>query len=396
MINIINKKVKTVIGLLSGTSVDGIDTVLLKITGYGVNTKIKVIDFKTYQIPEIIKKAILKNSEDKTAKLSEICRLNIIIGELFADSVKRICRRNSTDLKKNGSVDFIGSHGQTIAHYPYHGNYLKRKVKSTLQIGDPSVIANLTGIVTVGDFRTADCAVQGDGAPLVPFLDYILFRSKTLNRGLLNIGGIANITIIPKSCTRNQVIAFDTGPGNMIVDSLMQRLYKKNFDKDGTMALKGTLDKELFKYLLRDSKYKQRPPKSTGREHYGSEFQNKILKKAGKVPKENIIRTVTEFTAYSILYSYEKFIKPKTKLDELIISGGGAKNPVLIASLKSYMPGMKIKKMNKYGITADSKEAVLFAVLANECLAGSPANMRNVTGSKKDVILGKICLGIKN
>ena len=385
--HIVLKKTKYAAGLLSGTSVDGIDAVLIKISGYGINTKLKIIDFITVKIPKPIKKEVFKNSYSKSANITEICKLNVILGKLFSDTVKHLQKRN------NGvKIDFIGSHGQTIHHLPKKALYAGYSVKSTLQIGDPSVIANLTGITTIGDFRIADCAVGGDGAPLVPYLDYILFRSSKLSRGLLNIGGISNLTVLPKSCRKDKVIAFDTGPGNMIIDELMMLSYKKPYDKDGKIAKKGNVDQKFFNFLIQDDYYKLKPPKSTGREHYGKDFVKRLLKRFGKLSKEDVIRTVTEFTAYTIWYNYYSFICKKVKIGELILSGGGANNPVIVNSLKKYFKGVMVKKINAYGIDQDSKEAVLFAVLANECLAGNPANMKSVTGSKKDVILGKICL----
>ncbi len=382
---IIHKSNRNIAGLLSGTSVDGIDAVLIKINASGLNTKIRVIDFITLKIPQNIRESIMKNSVVEEANLAEICRLNVILGELFARAVKKIQQRNP-----KFKIDLIGSHGQTIHHLPEKTEFLGYKIKSTLQIGDPSVIANLTGITTIGDFRIADCAVEGDGAPLVPYLDYILFRSSKISRGLLNIGGIANITVIPKYASKDDVIAFDTGPGNMLIDGVVLKLFGKPFDRNSTIAKKGKVDLKLFEFLLADSYFRQKPPKSTGREHYGKEFIVQILKKATGTPKADIVRTVTEFTAFTIWFNYVNFIK--TRINELIVSGGGANNPLLMDLLRKYFDDVEIKQFNLNGITADSKEAVLFAVLANECLAGNPANMKSVTGSRKDVILGKICL----
>lgn len=387
-----SKSEKIAIGLLSGTSIDGIDAVLINIKGSGTATKIKVIDFETYKIPIRIKEKILINSNNTTARIEDICRLNVIIGELFASAALKLCEKNEIN---PSSVSFIGSHGQTIHHLPDLKPYEGYKVKSTLQIGDPAIIANISGIPTVGDFRIADCASGGDGAPLVPFLDYILFRSKKMNRGLLNIGGIANITVLPKACEKDEVIAFDTGPGNMLIDGLMKRFYNKTFDRDGRIALKGNAIKLLFDFLVHDKQYRQKPPKSTGREYYGIEFLNKISRIARISKKEDVIRTVTEFTAYTISYNYKKFISSKVKLDEIIVSGGGSYNPVLMSTLQRYLPGVKIYRMDSNGISAESKEAVLFAVLANECLCGNPTNMKSVTGAKKDSILGKICLAYR-
>ena len=388
LIKLLKKNKKTVIGLLSGTSVDSIDAVLVQIAGSGLETRIKVTDFTELPIPKDVRQAIFRNSDKKTARVDEISGLNTIIGALFSDAVLKILRRNKLN---PASVDLIGSHGQTIHHLPAKTDYVGYKMKSTLQIGDPSIIANLTGITTVGDFRIADCAVDGDGAPLVPYLDHIMFTHKSKNRALLNIGGIANITVLKKNARKQDVFAFDTGPGNMLIDGTMYHLFKMKYDKNSFAGKRGILAPELFNFLLTDPVYRAEPPKSTGREHYGMEFQKRLLGKFWKVNKFDFIRTVTEFTAFSIWYNYNNFVEPEVKADELIVSGGGALNPLLMKLLKNYFKGVKVSKLVMNGITAKNKEAVLFAVLANECIAGNPANMNRVTGSTKDVILGKIC-----
>ncbi|MBE2227066.1 MAG: anhydro-N-acetylmuramic acid kinase [Ignavibacteria bacterium] len=388
LINLLRKNKRTVIGLLSGTSVDAIDAVLLQVSGSGAATKVKVKDFIEYPVPQNIRLEIFKNSDKNSAGIEDISRLNVIMGALFADAVLKILARNKISGK---NVDLIGSHGQTIHHLPEKNSYCGFRVKSTLQIGDPSIIANLTGITTVGDFRIADCAVDGDGAPLVPYLDHILFTHKSKNRALLNIGGISNITVLKKNAAKRDVFAFDTGPGNMIMDGLMYHLFIKKFDKNSASGKKGNVNTELFRFLLKDKGYSMAPPKSTGREHYGMEFQKKLLKKFNRVNKFDIIRTVTEFTAYSIWYNYQNFIKSECRIDELIVSGGGAENPLLMNCLTNYFKGVKVTRLKEGGITTRNKEAILFAVLANECVSGNPANMNRVTGSTKDVILGKIC-----
>jgi len=386
------KKKRLAVGVSSGTSADGIDTALVAISGDGLNTKLELLDFVTYKISPKIKSAILRNSSDETARISEICKLNVLLGNVFADSVVRLCRKNSLASGDELKIDFIGSHGQTIQHLPY-GKIMGKNLRSTMQIGDPSVIAAVTGVTTVGDFRIADCAVGGHGAPLVAYLDYILFRSETLNRGLLNIGGIANITVIPKKSNLKDVQAFDTGPGNMLIDGMTKRLFGLDFDSGGKIALRGNLNLSLFRYLKRESFYRKAPPKSTGREVYGEKFQDEITAWSKHMPPENVVRTVTEFTAYSIGYNYDKFIRKHCLLDELIVSGGGAWNIALLESLKRQLGGVMVRRLDHNKITPDSKEAVLFAVLANECLVGNPANIRSATGARKSVILGKICRG---
>ncbi|HEY3250721.1 MAG TPA: anhydro-N-acetylmuramic acid kinase [Ignavibacteria bacterium] len=384
---LINRKSRFIIGLLSGTSIDGIDAVLTRLSGNRLGTKVKIIDFITHPVPQKLRLAIFKNSDNNTARLDNICRLNVVIGALFSDAVLRLLKKNKLNASQ---IDLIGSHGQTIHHLPDKKGYLGYMVKSTLQIGDPAIIANLTGITTIGDFRIADCAVGGDGAPLVPYMDYILFTHKQKNRALLNIGGISNITVLRKKSSKDNVIAFDTGPGNMIIDGMMYHLFKKPFDKNGAIAKNGKVNQVLFKWLLGDSVYKYHPPKSTGREHYGKGFQKQLLTQIKGLNKNDVIRTVTEFTAYTIWYNYVRFIP--VKINELIVSGGGAENPVLMKSIKQYFKGIAVRKMQDFGLTAKNKEAVLFAILANECISGHAANMKSVTGSTRDVVLGKICL----
>lgn len=382
-------KTKLVIGLMSGTSADGIDAVLVEIKNSGLKTKLRQIEFNTYPYSYSLKKFILKNSHDTTASLQDICRLNILLGEYFAGAAMKIVKQAKLNIS---DVDLIGSHGQTISHLPEKINMFGKSIKATLQIGDPTVIAKLTGILTVGDFRVADVAVGGSGAPLVPYFDYIMFRSSQINRGLLNIGGIANITIIPKNSSLQDVFAFDTGPGNMIIDNLMKRLFNNPFDKSGRVASKGKLNTPLLSWMMKHKYFTQLPPKSTGREMFGDNFVEIILEKYQNVSKEDIITTVTEFTAIAIYDAYLKFVKNKVKLDEIIVSGGGVHNLYLMKSLEKYFHPIIVKPIENVGYSSDAKEAICFAVLANEAVSENPANVTNATGATKSTILGKICL----
>lgn len=383
------KKTKLVIGLISGTSADGIDAVLVEIKNSGSKTKLRQIAFKTYPYSNNLKKLILKNSDVKTARLDDITRLNILLGEHFADAAMRIVKKVKLTFK---DIDLIGSHGQTISHLPEKINMFGKSIRATLQIGDPTVIAKRTGIVTVGDFRVADVAVGGSGAPLVPYCDYIMFLSNKHNRGLLNIGGIANITVIPKNASLNNVFAFDTGPGNMIIDNIMRRLFNKPFDKSGHVASRGKLNTALLSWMLNGKYFTQQPPKSTGREMFGDEFVEKFLEKIKNISTEDIITTVTEFTAITIYDSYLKFIKNKVKLDEIIVSGGGVHNLYLMNSLKIYFHPIIVKPIENIGYSSDAKEAICFAVLANEAISENPANLIKATGASEATVLGKICL----
>lgn len=383
------KKSKLVIGLISGTSVDGIDAILVRIKGSGVSVKYQQIAFKTYPYPKQVRRLILQNSVAGSGSVDTIARLNFLVGELFAEAATRLARTAGIPLSR---IDLIGSHGQTIHHLPRPERFGGRTVRATLQIGDPSVIAKRTGVPTVGDYRVADMALGGEGAPLVPYLDYLLFHSKTKNRGLLNIGGIANITILPRNCSLEDVWAFDTGPGNMVIDALMKKFYKRPYDRDGTIALQGKSSDVLLRQLAQHPFLKKRPPKSTGREVFGEDFVRHLLRLSSGLSKQDLISTVTEFSAYCVYENYRRFVRKKTKLDELIVSGGGVHNKALMEALQKYFGTVPVKPVGEYGVSADAKEALCFALLANETIAGNPGNLPSVTGAAKPTILGKICL----
>ncbi|NWF89468.1 MAG: anhydro-N-acetylmuramic acid kinase [Ignavibacteriaceae bacterium] len=384
------KSSKNVIGLMSGTSVDGVDVVLVKLIGNRINTKIKQMGFHTYPFPKKMREMILRNAEKNGGNVTEICKLNFLIARVYIDAIKKLCRKLNFPINK---VDLIVSHGQTIHHLPTKEKLFGYDASSTLQIGDPSVIAKLTGVLTVGDFRVGDVALGGQGAPLIPYFDYIIFHSSKKNRALLNIGGISNFTILNKKGKVNDVVAFDTGPGNMLIDYLTKQYFNKDYDKDGRIAIRGKLSLELFDFLKdSDDFIEQKPPKSTGREYYGKDFLAKIVNKFIMLPNEDVIRTATMFTAYAVYRNYEKFIAKKTKIDELIISGGGARNPILVSDLKNYFgKSVEIKNIESLGISSDAKEAICFAVLANETISGNETNISRVTGAGCKTILGKIC-----
>ncbi|MDQ3019335.1 MAG: anhydro-N-acetylmuramic acid kinase [Bacteroidota bacterium] len=386
-ISLFAKNQKIVAGILSGTSVDAVDVALVRISGCGVNTRVSVIDFESYPISTKLKKFILKCSSKKKSNVEEICKLNFILGSLFASSIKKIVKKNNL---KAGDIDLIGSHGQTIYHSPMNEKLFGFNSKSTLQVGEPSVIANQTGITVIGDFRKADLSAGGEGAPLVPYLDYILFRHKTLNRAYVNIGGISNVTYLKKSCKQEDVIAFDSGPGNMIIDYIMKKFLNRKFDDKGKIAASGKVNEDLFKYICsKDKFYKRAPPKSTGREYYGEKFVEEILKKFNNLNSNDIIATFTKYTAFTIRFVLKNC---NYKVDELIVSGGGAKNLALMKFIKEYFKNVRVSVIKRSGINPDNKEAVLFAVLANELVSGNRANMTSVTGSNKNVFLGKICV----
>ncbi|MBU0473752.1 MAG: anhydro-N-acetylmuramic acid kinase [Bacteroidetes bacterium] len=390
LLELANKEVKYVIGLMSGTSLDGVDVALVEISNNWIDTRINLLGFIEYPLPDGLKALILKNSARETSNVEDISQLNFLIPQIYVEAIDTLCKEINFDKDK---IDLIGSHGQTIHHLPNSTEYLGYKVSSSLQIGDPSVLAKLTGKITVGDFRPSDVALGGQGAPLVPYFDFLLFHSNEKNRGLLNIGGISNITILHKEMGQNNVLAFDAGPGNMMIDILMKRFYDKEFDENGDIANSGKLNEDLLIALItKDNFIESEPPKSTGREYYGMEFLVSFFDEFKDVPSEDWLHTITKFTAYSVYRNYEKFVEKETKLDELFISGGGAKNKFLYQSLAQYFENVEVKVIDEIGVSSDAKEAICFAVLANETISGNPSNIPRTTGASKSTILGKICL----
>ena len=386
---IVAKKSRLVVGLMSGTSVDCIDAALISITGSGTSMKFKQLAFVSYPYPIGFREYVLKNSLPGTGSVDTISTLNILIAQFFVDAVKAVARKARIPLT---TIDLVGSHGQTVHHLPTAQQLFGKSVRSTLQIGDPSTIAKLTGIVTVGDFRTGDMALGGQGAPLVPYFDFLAFRSAKRSRALLNIGGIANITLLPKNCSVRDVLAFDTGPGNMIIDALMKRLYGKEFDPNGVSASSGRILTDVIRFMLAHPYLKQAPPKSTGREVFGKMFVDEILRRTRGARKQDVIATVTEFTPLTIYQQYAQFLRKRCRPDELIVSGGGAHNGYIMDALRRYFASAKIMTSDELGISSDSKEAVCFAILANETISGNPSNVPGVTGARTPAILGKICL----
>ncbi len=379
---------KLVVGLMSGTSLDGIDAVLLRLRGNGTATRFEQLAFVTLPFPHGVRRLILRNSNPRSSRVDEIARLNILLAGLYADAVRAVARRARVPLSR---IDLIGSHGQTIQHLPKPATLFGRRIRATLQIGDPSVLATLTGITTVGDFRVADVAVGGQGAPLVPYVDWLLFRSRTRNRLLLNIGGIANVTVLRKNSPPEKVFAFDTGPGNMVVDSLMHEFYGKPFDHGGATASRGDVAIELFDLMRRHPYLKAGPPKSTGREEFGKDFVRSILRHASGYDREDIVATAAEFTAFAVYDGYRRFVERRVRVDEVIVSGGGARNHFFLNELRRYFVRAAVRPIDEMGISADAKEAICFAILANETMAGHPGNLPGVTGARKRVVLGKIC-----
>ncbi|CEP78783.1 MAG: anhydro-N-acetylmuramic acid kinase AnmK [Defluviitoga tunisiensis] len=378
-----------VVGLMSGTSLDGIDTALIDISEISSNDfDVKVINFINTPYDNLTRNKILECCDPKTGSVDKICRLNFELGELFAKSVEKIA--SLTNIKLS-NIELIGSHGQTIYH-DVENDYV-----SSLQIGEAGVIAQRTGITTISNFRARDIAAGGQGAPLVPYVDYILFKSNQYNRVLQNIGGIGNYTYIPKNGKIEDIQGTDTGPGNMLIDGVIQILTngEKTFDKDGEMAIKGTVSTELLNELKKHPFISKKAPKTTGREAFGLNYARKIVNigKELHLSNEDIIATVTNFTAFTIVDAYQRFIR--NKIDQIIISGGGSYNPTLILMIKSYVKmllgeNVVVMILEQLGYSSDAKEAVAFAILAYQTFKRRCNNVPQITGAKYSVILGDI------
>jgi anhydro-N-acetylmuramic acid kinase len=351
-----------VAGVMSGTSLDGIDVVIVEIRG----RRIKTIGFRSTPYPQALRGALLEAFDAE-----RISRLNFSLGKRYALAVLEA-------VKRFGPVELIGCHGQTI----YHQGRVH-----TLQIGEPAVIAELTGVPVVSNFRARDIAAGGEGAPLVPFVDYWLFRHRTHTRVALNIGGIANVTIIPPSAESKDVIAFDTGPGNMVIDALATEFTngRQSFDRDGRIAAAGRIDRKLLSGLLRDPYYRRTGPKSAGREQYGAAFVERM--KQSEPSLENLVATATALTAATIARALSGI------QGDLIVSGGGVHNRQLMAEIAAFLPQMQLATSADYGIDPDAKEAIAFAVLAYETWHGRPANLPSATGARRAVVLGDITAG---
>ena len=378
---VVSKTKRIVLGMISGTSADGIDAALCELEGSGAATRFRLLGFATVDYEPELRRRIFRLFEP-TASLDHLCALNAAVGDAFAAAATKTIASAGLRVEH---VDLIGSHGQTARHLP------NGTPPSTLQIGDISVIAQRTGITTVGDFRPADMAVGGQGAPLVPLADYLLFKDEQRGRLLLNIGGISNVTVLPAGGSREQVAAFDLGPGNMLVDAAMSHYTggEARFDRDGGWAAGGEIDRALLERLLKHEFLHRPPPKSCGREEFGVPYFEALLSEAALVPRD-MVATLTAFTAESIIRGINSFVGGE--MHELWLGGGGAYNKTLVGHLTAGLPELKVDSFSGLGIAPEAREALAFAVLANETIAGQPGNVPSATGAQREVILGKIAL----
>jgi anhydro-N-acetylmuramic acid kinase len=396
-------KSMVVAGVMSGTSADGVDVAVCRISparAKGETPRVKLLGHVGVEYPKAVWAAVLNAMDADAISVAELSRLNWRLGEVYADAVEKA--QSSIGVK----VRLVGCHGQTVYHQGAAEKYLGKNVRTTWQMGEASVIAERLRVPVVSDFRPADVAAGGQGAPLVPMLDYCMFRSAKVSRVLVNLGGIGNLTAIPADAGIGGVMAFDTGPGNMVIDGCMRRLYEREFDRNGAVARSGKVLQSVVDEILKDSYFPAPPPKSCGREQFGEVFVSRLIamcrKAGGSVDRhEDVVTTATALTAASILDAYRRFVwahvgqaAPLSPV-EFVVAGGGAKNSALMGMLEDGLRplGVKVRLMEELGVPAQAKEGVAFALLAWLSWFGLAGNVPAATGAKRAVVLGKICNG---
>jgi anhydro-N-acetylmuramic acid kinase len=380
------------IGLMSGTSADGIDAALVEIDGEGRSVRVQLRQFLCVAHTPAMRHAILYACNPEGAHTPDLCTLNGALGEKFAEAARAVAAAASVPLS---DVNAIASHGQTVWHQPEPVHVGGVQSRGTLQLGDPAIIAARTGCRVVSDFRSADMAAGGQGAPLVPYFDWAVLTSDTESRAVLNIGGIANVTHLPRGARIDDVIAFDTGPGNMVIDELAYAFSqgRKTMDKDGAWASKGTVAPNIVEFLIQQMDYfQQPPPKSTGREVFGGKFVEGIIpmRPRTKHSAADLIATMTAFTAETIAHAFQTWLKPRGGVDTVVVGGGGVHNKTLMRMLEERLAPARITSHQDLGIPNDAKEAMAFALLGYETLHGRPSNVPSATGATRPAILGSI------
>jgi anhydro-N-acetylmuramic acid kinase len=374
---------------MSGTSLDGVDAVLARIAGSGTDVEVDQEAFVHRPYPDALQSLLRRNSTPGSSSVDDLARLNVRLAGLYADAVDRVLDEAG---HSRDALDLVGCHGQTVQHLPAPADCAGEPVRATLQIGNPSTLANRLGVPVVGDFRSADVALGGQGAPLVPYFDFVTLTAADEHRGLLNLGGIANLTVLPADGAPEAVQAFDTGPANMVIDALADRLFDAPFDRDGQHAAGGTPNHDLLADLLDGDYFRTAPPKSTGREDFGADYVDRLLGAAQSrgLTAADTMATATLLTAASVYQAYAQYIREKQAIDVLIVSGGGVHNDTLMTMLSDAFAPIPVRPAAEYGVDVDAKEALCFAVLAHETVNGVPTNLPSVTGASGTTLLGSI------
>ncbi len=383
-------KTMTVAGIMSGTSADGIDVALVRIVPRKLRPNLTLLAQESFTFPAALHRAVLQAMNARATSTAELARLHWRLGLAYADAIKATIERHTVQL------DLIGCHGQTLYHQPHAEVYAGRRFACTWQLGEAAAIAAAAGVPVVSNFRPADMMAGGQGAPLVPMLDYVLFADAKRGRVLQNIGGIANLTAFPPDAALDQVIAFDTGPGNMVIDALAQKLLGKRFDPGGTFASRGKVLQQVLRKALSNPYFMLKPPRTAGREQFGREYAARFLadcKQRSKLP-EDALATATALTAETIARSYKTFVRPGMRAAgvDYIVSGGGASNRTLMAMLAERLEplGCKLASSGDFGVPVEAKEAMAFALLAWQTWHHLPGNLPSATGATRPVILGQV------
>jgi anhydro-N-acetylmuramic acid kinase len=383
---------RCVAGLMSGTSLDGIDAVVVRLAGHGRDLSVAQEAFVTVPFPPALDALVRRVAGAETVALADVARLHVRLASAYAEAV-------DTALDAAGlgraALDLVGCHGQTVLHLPDAVDVAGASVRATLQLGSPATLAQHLGVPVVSDFRLADMALGGQGAPLVPYLDDALFADATETRLLLNLGGIANVSVLPAGAGPEAVRAFDTGPANMVIDACARHLLDRPYDPDGAYARRGQPAVDLLIELLATPYFEQPPPKSTGREQFGAAFVERLLEAsaAQELSAEDTLATATALTAMSVYQAYARFVRPETPADVVIASGGGVHNRTLMDALAHHFAPVPVRTLADYGLDPDAKEALCFAVLAHETASGVPTSLPAVTGATRPALLGTLALG---
>jgi anhydro-N-acetylmuramic acid kinase len=385
-----------VAGVMSGTSADGINVALVRIQGLGFRSRLELLAHYEFPYPADVRRAVLATMNAVSASVADLSRLNFLLGDLYADAVRAAQRRARLECQ------LVGCHGQTIYHQGASAPFLGRRIACTWQTGEGSILAAKLGMPVVSDFRPADMAAGGKGAPLVPFLDYVLYRHRRYGRIVQNLGGIGNLTAIPPRATPEQLIAFDTGPGNMVIDAVTEHLFDKPYDRNGRLAARGEPIERVLREVLKNPYFRQKPPKTAGREQFGREFVREFLRRCRRVDENDIVATATALTARSIGIAIRKFVLPLVEVEsdearparfrEFVASGGGTKNATLMRMIREELAPLKIRvrATDDFGMPSEAKEAAAFALLAYQTWRRLPSNVPSATGADRPVILGKV------
>jgi anhydro-N-acetylmuramic acid kinase len=383
-----------VAGVMSGTSVDGINVALARIQGRGFRSRLELLAHYQFPYPSEVRRTVLATMNAASASVADLSRLNFLLGHLYADAVRTAQRRARLECQ------LVGCHGQTIYHQGTPKPFLGRRIACTWQTGEGAILAAKLALPVISDFRPADIATGGKGAPLVPFLDYALYRHRRYGRIVQNLGGIGNLTAIPPRAEPEDLVAFDTGPGNMVIDAVTDHLFDRPYDRNGRLAARGEPIERVLRELLRNPYFRQRPPKTAGREQFGREFVRDFLRHCRRSDANDVVATATALTARSIGVAVRRFVLPLVdgndkhpgRFREFVVSGGGTKNATLMGMIREELAPLKlrVRTTDDFGLPSEAKEAAAFALLAYQTWRRVPSNVPSATGAERPAILGKV------